>query len=206
MNQVQDRAGEPGRGARLVWMAAGFVAIAALVYGASALLFKPRAEGLSGLARGDMAKLVEAKAPAASPDLAFEGPDGRPMRLGDFKGQVVVVNLWASWCAPCAKEMPTLAKLQAAFKGRPVRVAAISLDKGEEDIAKAKARIAQNGPLQFYHGPYSLAFALKPPVEGLPTTIFYDRKGRERARLTAPADWSRPEARAVVERLLALKD
>ncbi len=185
----------------------GLIAILALVvYGASATVFKPHAEGLSGLNKGDMAKLIETARPTPAPAIAAEGPDGRPLTLGDFKGQVVVVNLWASWCAPCAREMPTLAKLQAAFRGKPVRVMAISLDRDEDGIAKAKARIGQNAPLQFYHAPYALAFALAPPVEALPTTIFYDRQGRERARLTAPADWSKPEARAVVNRLLTLRD
>jgi thiol-disulfide isomerase/thioredoxin len=164
------------------------------------------AQGLEGLAKGDMAKLELAKAPAAPPATQLQGPDGKALTLADLKGQVLVVNLWASWCAPCAKEMPTLAKLQAAYAGKPVKVVAISLDKGDEDIAKAKARIAQSAPLAFYHGPYDIAFALSPPVEALPTTVFYDRSGRERARLTAPADWTKPEAHAVIDRLLALKD
>ena len=82
---------------------------------------------------------------------------------------------------------------------------AISLDKGQPDIDKAKAFIADKQPLLFYHGEYSLAFAVDPPTEGLPTTILYDRAGRERARLSGGADWSTPEAHAVLDRLLAAK-
>ncbi|MEI9965493.1 MAG: TlpA disulfide reductase family protein [Caulobacteraceae bacterium] len=115
----------------------------------------------------------------------------------------MLVNLWATWCAPCVKEMPTLAQLQSAYAGKPVKVMAVSLDKGDADIAKARAFIADKPPLAFYHGDYALAFALNPPAEGLPTTIIYDRTGQERARLSGGADWSTPEARAVIDRLLA---
>ena len=183
-----------------MWAGSAAIAILVLVSGCG-----KAPEGLNGLAQGDMARLELAKTPAAPPPTVLQGPDGRSLTLADLKGQVLVVNLWASWCAPCAKEMPTLAKLQADYQGQPVKVVAISLDKGDEDIGKAKARIAQNAPLQFYHGPYDIAFALKPSVEALPTTIFYDREGHERARLTSPADWSKPEAHAVIDRLLALK-
>ncbi len=206
MSEVQDQAARPAGVARFVWAALGMIAILAVVYGAYAMVFKPAGGGLAPLAKGDMAKLQLAATPKPAPATGLEGPDGKPLRLADLKGQVLVVNLWASWCAPCAKEMPTLARLQAAYKGKPVRVVAISLDKGAADIAKARARIAQNAPLAFYHAPYDLAFAFSPAVEGLPTTVLYDASGRERARLVAPADWSKPEVRAVVDRLLTLKD
>ena len=201
MHEIRSEAAcPPGGTAKAVWAGLAAFAILALLGGCG------QGQNLDGLAHGDMAKLEPAKTPAPPPPTAIDGPDGKTVTLADFKGQVLVVNLWASWCAPCQREMPTLAKLQADYAGRPVKVVAISLDKGEEDIAKAKARIAQNAPLAFYHAPYDLAFALAPPVEGLPTTLFYDSSGRERGRITAPADWTKPEAHAVVDRLLALKD
>ena len=206
MSRIQSGTTRPlGWKAKSVWAGTTAIAILLLLGGCSKILHPGGAQGLGDLAHGDMAKLELAKTPAAAPDIVLDGPDGKPLKLADLKGQVLVVNLWASWCAPCAKEMPTLAKLQAAYAGKPVKVVAISLDKGAEDIDKAKARIAQNAPLGFYHGPYDIAFALSPPVEALPTTIFYDRAGHERARLTAPADWTKPEARALVDRLLSLK-
>ncbi len=149
-----------------------------------------------------MAKLVVADKPAAQP-ISAEGPDGKTVNLADLKGDVVVVNLWASWCAPCVREMPTLAALQARYAGKPVKVLAISLDKGPEDLAKAKAFIADKPPLVFYRGDYGMAFSITPAAEGLPTTILVGRDGRERARLSGGADWSTPEARAVIDRLLA---
>jgi thiol-disulfide isomerase/thioredoxin len=162
-------------------------------------------QGLTGAATGELAKLELPKTPLAPPSTPIAGPDGREFKLSDLKGQVVVVNLWASWCAPCAAEMPTLAKLQAAYAGK-VKVMPISVDKGDEGIGKARDRIAQNAPLQFYHAPLDMTFTMSPPVGDLPTTIFYDRSGHERARLTGPADWTKPEAHALIDRLLGLKE
>ena len=150
-----------------------------------------------------LAALALEKAPQAAPDVAFTDAAGTRHALSTFRGRYVLLNLWATWCAPCVKEMPTLAKLQSEYAGKPVKVIAISLDKGDADVAKARAFIADKAPLQFYHGDYSLAFSLTPAAEGLPTTLLFDRDGRERARLAGGADWSTPEAKAVIDRLLA---
>jgi hypothetical protein len=101
--------------------------------------------------------------------------------------------------------MPTLAQLQSRYAGKPVKVLPISLDKGADDIAKAKAFISDKAPLGFYHGDYAMAFAITPAAEGLPTTLIFDRSGRERARLEGGADWSTPEASRVIDALLAQK-
>ena len=209
MSEIQDGGTQaPRKRGRIVWAALGLILVAAALYGAIWFVSKSgEGGGLKPLAVGEMGKLVVAEKIAAPPALTAQGADGRPVKLADLKGQVVVVNLWATWCAPCVKEMPTLAKLQAAYAGQPVKVMAISLDKGAEDLAKAKAFIADRPPLKFYHGDYDLAFqVVDPPVEGLPATILYDRSGHERARLSGGADWSTPEAKAVLNRLLSLKD
>ncbi len=204
MNAVRDHGARPRGGkAKPLWAVAGLMAILATAAGCAK---GSASEDLGRLAKGGMAKLVPAKTPIAEPGAALDGPDGKPVHLADFKGQVVVANLWASWCAPCVKEMPTLAQLQKAYAGKPLKVLPISLDKGDQDLAKAKAFIADKAPLQFYHAPYSLAFSLSPPVEGLPTTVIYDKNGIERARLAGGADWSTGEARAVMDRLLAARD
>ena len=206
MSEVQNEATRPGRGRmRMIWAGALLILVAAALYGAFWFVSKSGEDGgLKSLARGEMGKLVVAD--KSAPTLAFtaEGPDGHAVGLADFKGQVVIVNLWATWCAPCEKEMPTLAKLQTAYANQPVKVVAISLDKGAQDIAKAKAELAARPPLKFYHGQYELAF--QAGTEGLPTTILFDRSGRERATLTGGADWSTPDAKAVLDRLLSLKD
>jgi thiol-disulfide isomerase/thioredoxin len=199
MSEVQGGGPARGRG-KWLWAVVGVVVVAGLLY-VAVTSFKP-AGGLKPLARGEMAKLVVDDRPQPQPVTAQDA-QGRTVTLADLKGQVVVVNLWATWCAPCVKEMPTLAKLQSEYAGKPVKVIAISLDKGDADVAKARAFIADKAPLQFYHGDYSLAFSLTPAAEGLPTTLLFDRDGRERARLAGGADWSTPEAKAVIDRLLA---
>lgn len=207
MNEVQEGAG-PGkkRKSTVLWAAVALIATVGVLYGASRMLSRDEAaQGLAPLAKGDMAKLTVADGPGPETAIKAVDADGKPVTLADFKGEVVVVNLWATWCAPCVREMPELARLQAAYEGKPVKVVAVSLDKGEADIAKAKAFIADKKPLRFYHGDYAVAFEVTPPAGGLPTTILYDRTGRERARLAGGADWSRPDAKAVIDRLLAME-
>jgi len=208
MSEIQkNAAGKPSKRARIGWVVVGLIVIVAALYGAIWLIDKSHGGGgLKPLAVGEMSKLVVADKLTPPPPIVAEGPGGATLKLSDLKGQVVVVNLWATWCAPCVKEMPTLARLQGAYAGQPLQVLAISLDKGQPDIDKAKAFIADKPPLKFYHGDYSLAFSVDPPTEGLPTTILYDRSGRERARLTGGADWSTPDAHAVLDRLLSLKN
>lgn len=142
---------------------------------------------------------------AAPPDVAFTDPSGKQIKVKDLKGQVVVLNLWATWCAPCKVEMPTLAKLQAAYQTQPLKVVALSADAPDK-AGEAKAFIAKNAPLQPYlAGGSNLLFKFQPNVAGLPATIIYDKKGVERARVSGDADWNSREARAIVERLLAEK-
>ncbi len=192
----------PPRKSAVKWAALVIVVLLgiAAVYGALSQMAKPGAS-LKPLATGAMAKLAATDPPRPAPTAAFEGPDGRPITLAAYKGQVVAVNLWATWCAPCVKEMPTLARLQAAYAGKPVRIVPVSIDRGS-DLAKAKAFIARHPPLKFHHAELDWTFKLDPPAQGFPTTIIFDRQGRERARLTGDAEWTSPEAHAVIERLL----
>ncbi len=207
MNEVRgtQKKGGPRRGlsAYALWGAA-LIGVAAVLYVIAAMLIKPAggSADLKSFARGDMAKLeVSAKAGPA-PDTPILDAQGHAIRLADLKAPVLVVNLWATWCAPCVKEMPTLARLQAAYPGRLV-VAPVSMDR-LADREKARTFIAEHPPLGFYQDPkYALAFALDPPAEGFPTTVVYDAKGRERARLSGATDWSGPDARALVEALIA---
>ena len=206
MSEVQGGEAKAGGTSRIVWAGVGVIAMAAVLYAVVALVIKPgAAPSVKSLARGEMAKLVFVPTPSSLSTIVAEGPDGKPLDPASLRDQVVVVNLWATWCAPCVKEMPTLARLQGEFAGKPVKVLAVSLDKGDEDIAKARAFMADKAPLAFYHGAYSLAFSITPAAEGLPTTLIYDRAGHEQARLSGGADWSTGEAKAVVDSLLARK-
>jgi thiol-disulfide isomerase/thioredoxin len=140
---------------------------------------------------------------SAPPDYTFYDAGGKPLKVADLKGKVLVVNLWATWCAPCKIEMPQLAKLQAAYAGQPVAVVAISIDKPEK-LADAKAFIAQNAPLAFYNDPDAkLPWALKPPASGMPTTVIYGKDGFERGRVSGEAEWAGEGAKAVIDKVLA---
>ena len=203
MSETQS-GGPPARKSKPLLAVVAAVVVVAALYAGYAVIFKPHGGDLKSLATGPMAKLTIDAKPASQP-IQAQGPDGQAMTLADLRGQVVVVNLWATWCAPCVKEMPTLAQLQSRYAGKPVKVLPISLDKGDADIAKAKAFIGDKPPLAFYHGDYALAFAVTPASEGLPTTLIFDRAGRERARLEGGADWSTPEAGRIIDALLAEK-
>jgi thiol-disulfide isomerase/thioredoxin len=203
--------GEPekarGGSRRTPWLIGlAVIVVAAVLYAIVSLGIKPGAGNLKDLARGAMAKLQVPDQPRGEPDAPFFGPQGQTLHLSDFKGQVLVVNFWATWCAPCVQEMPTLAKLQAAVAGQPVRVLAVSLDR-PEDKALAQRFILKHGPLEFYQDPkYAVPFSLNPRPEGVPITVIYDRQGRERARLEGGADWNSAEAKAVLNSVLAIRD
>lgn len=121
----------------------------------------------------------------AAPTATFQGPDGKPTTLAAFKGQPVLVNLWATWCAPCIAELPTL----DALAKRGTRVVAVSQDT---DASKAAPFLRAKGvSLTPYRDPQlalSVAYAAN-----LPTSIFYDAQGRELWRVTGGRDWTSAE-------------
>ncbi|MDX2236759.1 MAG: TlpA disulfide reductase family protein [Hyphomonadaceae bacterium] len=175
----------------------------ALVYVLFAAASKPDAAGYGRFARGAMADLQALAEPPAQPAMALIGADGAQTTLAAHRGQVVVLNLWATWCAPCIEEMPTLAALQRQMGDRGVAVVAVSID-ADSDAAKAQTMLADlgDGALAYYRDPTrAIAFAARAP--GLPTTVIYARDGREIARLAGGADWASPEAIALIEAALA---
>ncbi len=175
----------------------------ALLYGASGCS-KPAGD-LNQLAKGAMAALKPTAHPQPEPSVPFKDGVGRPHTLAEFKGKVTIVNLWANWCPPCKAEIPSLAQLATTEAGKPLAIVPISVGKGEDETA-GRAFIAAHPPLTFYTEPtYTLAFAFRPPAGDMPTTIIFDRHGVERARLAGGADWSSPDARAVIDQLLAEK-
>jgi thiol-disulfide isomerase/thioredoxin len=208
---TEDGNGKPsGAGKRsLMSLAIGtlmLIGVAYILYVILSASIKPKAAlDLNEFKVAALAKLHIVAEPRPVPTASFKDADGKPVTLADFKGQVVVLNLWATWCGPCKEEMPTLAKLQATYAASPFKVVAVSVDSIDYDDL-ARADIAKTPPLALYRdAKYALAFGLTPRPAGLPTTLIIDRKGMERARLEGGADWSSPQARGLVEALLAEK-
>ena len=132
------------------------------------------------------------EAPQDLPNIRFATEDGTKGTLEDFRGKVILLNLWATWCPPCVEEMPTLDALQAELGGPGFEVVALSIDRAGPDVVrKFLDRIGLKN-LGLYVDDTGLSFtALR--VVGLPATLLIDAEGRELGRLIGPADWDDPE-------------
>lgn len=153
--------------------------------------------------RGDTRPFAVTPDRPPAPDFTFTDAGGRDLTLADRRGRVVLVNLWATWCAPCVREMPSLDRLQAELGGAGFEVVAISLDRG--GLQAVKPFLDQNGITRLapYLDPRMTAMKLAQPLEGLPTSILVDRQGREVGRLPGGADWSGEAAKALIRAVLA---
>ena len=150
-------------------------------------------------------KLVHVKPPKDLPDVAFTDAAGAEHKFGEWKGKVVLVNLWATWCAPCKREMPSLNRLQAKLGGTDFTVLPISLDRNGPDkpgkyLAASKL---DNLPL-YLDSPNALLQTLAAP--GLPLSVLLDKEGREIARMAGPAEWDSAEAETIIRDAIAGKD
>ena len=156
------------------------------------------------LATGAMAAFLVKKERRAAPDIAFQDGTGGALKLSQWQGRVVLINLWATWCAPCRKEMPALAQLQADMGSADFEVVAISVDR--KGVEASAAFLADTGAtaLKLYMEPSSEILNQLQAL-GLPATLLIDRRGREIGRLLGPADWASPEARALIAAALAEK-
>jgi thiol-disulfide isomerase/thioredoxin len=153
-------------------------------------------------AKGEVAALAVAKQPKPVTPLAFNGPEGQQETLDAFKGRVVLLNLWATWCAPCRQEMPALDRLEAKLGGPDFQVVAVNIDTTRLNKPKAFLNDVGVKALPFYSDPkadvfYRLKQAGK--VVGLPTTILIDRNGCEIGTLAGPALWDSPDGVALIE-------
>ena len=153
-------------------------------------------------ARGAMAAFLMKSERKPVADLAFQDGTGKPVKLSDWKGRVVLVNLWATWCGPCRREMPALAALQKRLGSRDFEVVAISIDR--KGIAASAAFLKETGAdaLKLYIEPTTKILRDLQAL-GLPATILVDRQGNEIGRLLGPAEWDSLEAVKLVETALA---
>jgi thiol-disulfide isomerase/thioredoxin len=142
--------------------------------------------------------------PKALPDVRFMDGDGRNRALSDFRGKVVLLNVWATWCVPCRKEMPTFDRLQGALGGADFQVIALSIDrKGLDVVRKFYGEIGIKNLVM--HIDSSGKAARELGAVGLPTTLLIDRAGREIGRLVGPAEWDTPEMIAFIRRRIDQK-
>jgi thiol-disulfide isomerase/thioredoxin len=191
---------------RNLWIMGALIALvlAGLIYGVfRALPIGVNGDDFSRFRVGSLATLTVMAEPPVQPSASFQDVDGKAVSLASFKGKVILVNLWATWCAPCVTEMPTLADLQGDFNGTDFTVVAISVDK-DDRRAEAVAKLSElsRNRLTFFHDPrMAVVYPLK--ARGFPTTVLYDRQGKELARLSGEADWHSPQAHAMIEAALA---
>jgi thiol-disulfide isomerase/thioredoxin len=160
---------------------------------------------LAPLARGEVAAVNVAKEPAPLPNLAFAGPEGQPMTLADLKGRTVLLNLWATWCAPCRHEMPALDKLQADLGAKDFKVVAINIDTRNLEKPKAWLKEAGVTRLAYYADPQAKVFQDLRQIGkavGMPTTFLIDPNGCELAALSGPAEWASEDAKKLVQAAL----
>lgn len=165
---------------------------------ASLIARKPHAEELEDLAQA----LKPTNPPAPPPDITFTSADGQEHHLTEFRGHGMVVNLWATWCAPCVEEMPSLARLSKTLAPDDIAVLPLSSDHGGANVVEA-----------FFqkHGITGLPVLLDPRsaaihawhARGIPTSLIIDKRGREVARLEGSADWSTRAAAQAVRKLVS---
>ncbi len=165
----------------------------------------PRMVTVTELAHGEVAGLVVPSAANALPTLAFTDADAKPLTLADFKGKVVLLNLWATWCAPCRHEMPALDRLQAQLGSEHFEVVAVNVDTGGAGKATAFLEEIGVGSLAFYADHSMQIFRdLREAGKafGMPTTVLIDEAGCEMGTLNGPAEWDSPDAQALIRAAL----
>jgi thiol-disulfide isomerase/thioredoxin len=155
------------------------------------------ARKLAPLAHGEVAAITMATAPLRLPDLAFEDSAGKPKKLSDWRGRTLLVNLWATWCVPCRKEMPALEALQARLGGPNFEVVAINIDTRDHEKPKNFLREANLTRLGYFSDQNAKVFQDLKAVGralGMPTSVLVDGQGCEIGTIAGPADWASEEA------------
>ena len=139
--------------------------------------------------------------PRPLPELRFVDGEGRPLTLADFRGKVILLNIWATWCIPCLREMPTLDRLQAKLGGPRFQVVVLSIDIGGIPVVEKFYRALKLKALGIYVDKTTRA-RIALGVAGIPTTLLIDRQGREIGRFAGPAEWDSKEAIKAIRRYL----
>ena len=201
---------------RRLFLFAGLTAVAFLVAAVYGMLHFPHnasdarcqpsievAKRIAPLAHGEVAAFTVAEHPLLVPDLAFKDASGGERHLSEWRGRTVLLNLWATWCVPCRKEMPELNVLQERLGGPMFEVVAVNIDT--RDVEKPRAWLTAAGiqTLAYYADSSAKVFqALKTVgrAQGLPTSLIIDPSGCEIGTISGPADWASADALALVSR------
>jgi thiol-disulfide isomerase/thioredoxin len=135
--------------------------------------------------------------PRPAPEIAFADGAGKSLSLADFRGKVVLVNLWATWCEPCIREMPSLDRLRAALPAQDLAIVLVSQDRGgDQVVAPFFAKLGLNKLATYLDPKSTVGHAFE--VRGLPTSILIDRDGRELGRVEGALDWDGAPAQSLL--------
>jgi thiol-disulfide isomerase/thioredoxin len=155
------------------------------------------AHKLAPLAHGEIAGLTMATVPLQLPDLTFEDANGKPKKLSDWRGRTVLVNLWATWCVPCRKEMPALDNLQTRLGGPNFEVVAVNIDTRDPEKPKNFLKEAKLTRLAYFSDEKAKVFQDLKAIGralGMPTSLLVDGQGCEVATIAGPAEWDSDDA------------
>jgi thiol-disulfide isomerase/thioredoxin len=163
------------------------------------------AKKVAPFARGEVAAVNVAKSPLKLPDLAFNDADGKPLTLAHWRGRTVLLNLWATWCVPCRKEMPTLDALESRLGGANFQVVAVNIDTRNPDKPKAFLKEIGVSKLAYYADPDAKTFQDLKAIGrafGMPTTLLVDPLGCEIGTIAGPAEWASDDAVKLIQAAL----
>lgn len=185
-----------------VLIVAAIVALIVLGGIAGIAHYRPGGPGGTPPLAGTVAHFSLSNPRLPAPDAVVGDLDGKNLNLASFRGRVVLVNFWATWCIPCLKEMPALDGLEKTLGGPDFTVVPVSIDRG--GVATAAPWFEQHGikDLVLYLDPESRA-ALAFRASELPTSVLIDRKGRIVGRMIGPAEWNAPAAKALIRAVMA---
>jgi thiol-disulfide isomerase/thioredoxin len=163
------------------------------------------ARKIAPLAHGEVAALTMATAPLRLPDLTFQDADGKPRKLSDWRGKTVLVNLWATWCVPCRKEMPALEGLQSKLGGANFEVVAINIDTRDPEKPKSFLKEANLTRLDYFSDQKAKVFQDLKQIGralGMPTSVLVDAQGCEIGTIAGPAEWNSDDAIKLIKAAL----
>jgi thiol-disulfide isomerase/thioredoxin len=147
---------------------------------------------------------IQHEAPKPIASIAFEDDQGRPRSFAEFRGKIVLLNIWATWCGPCRREMPSLDRLQGLLGGSDFEVVALSIDRaGLGPVRKFYADVGIRNLAIYIDSSGKATRELA--TLGVPATLLIDRDGRELGRLVGPAEWDEPDIVQFLKRVIAQK-